>query len=521
MVCKRLLESLKVPFTQKFLKEKILTHPQFPSLLAIADTLEEYGLELAAVRWDADRLDDFPLPGIVQVSLADGTYFNTITDVSKEVVTLFDEEGKQKDLSRLDFLKIWTGVSLLTEVSDEASEPEIRQKIRDRQIFSGILIVFSFIVLLWLSSGLVAGWNYWFAISQGVTSLFYFFMKLSGMVVSGTLLWYDQDRKNPALQKFCSGGKKVDCNEALDSKAFQLLDGRVSPSLFAFAYFLAGMGTLTSFSYSLTWLAGLSLATLPVVVYSFYYQFIVIKKWCRFCLLIQSVLVLEVLTVLVGAFWSGGVELQSIVFFSVLFTGVIVGGVLIKPLLGQDDKIYQAKRELGKIKSNKELFKAALSRSRRIENKTEGLGILLKGKRSKYQVIKVCNPYCGPCARVHPVLENLFDRGNIDLQILFTPGRGDEPKDKAIRHLMAIDVMGEIEYTRRALDDWYGEGKMDYGSFASRYQINGELSHLEGRLEEMSDWCEKERITHTPTLFINGYELPSEYGVEDLKYLLD
>ncbi|WP_439487354.1 hypothetical protein [Algoriphagus sp.] len=48
VICKRVLEMLKVPYTQQFLKEKILTHPQYPSLLAISDTLEEYGVESMA-----------------------------------------------------------------------------------------------------------------------------------------------------------------------------------------------------------------------------------------------------------------------------------------------------------------------------------------------------------------------------------------------------------------------------------------------------------------------------------------
>jgi uncharacterized membrane protein/thiol-disulfide isomerase/thioredoxin len=521
MVCRRLLESLRVPFTQKFLKEKILTHPQYPSLLAITDTLEEYGLDLAAVKLGADRLDDFPLPGIVQVNLAGGSHFNTVTAVSEDRVSLFDEKGEKKVLSRLDFLKIWTGVSLLAEVGKDFPEPEIRQKNRDWQIFKGILLVFAVASLLRLGLSLVAGWNYWPDQSDSVIFLLYFLVKLTGLVVAGALLWYQNDRGNPTLQKFCSGGKRADCNEVLDSRAFQLLEGRINPSLIAFAYFLAGIGTLVDLPSSITWLAGLSLATLPVVGYSFYYQARVIKKWCKFCLLIQGVLVLEVLTVLGGTFGSSRLELQSIVFFMLLFTGVIIGGALIKPLLGQEDKIYQTKRDLAKLKSNKELFEAALFRSRRIVNKTEGLGILLKGKISKYQVIKVCNPYCGPCARVHPVLENLFDRGNIDLQILFTPGTGDDVKNKAIRHLIAIDGKGDHEYTRIALDDWYNDGKKNYKAFASRYPMNGELSQQERKLEAMRGWCEKEKITHTPTLFVNGYELPSEYGVEDLKYLLD
>lgn len=294
IICKRLLESLKVPFTGKFLKEKILTHPQYPSLLSLSDTLEECGVESVAAKLGPERLDDFPLPGIVQVSLANGTFFNVITAVSENMVSVFDEKGKQKDISRLDFLKMWTGVCLLVETKENATEPEIGQKTRDQRIIRGLVVLGVVSFLLGLGLGLVENG------SSGLF-LFYFLLKLLGLSISGVLLWYQQDKENPTLQKFCSGGKSVDCNSVLDSKAFQLLDGRINPSMLASAYFFAGLGLLVSSAlFSMPFLAWLSMTTIPVVIYSFYYQGMVIKKWCRFCLLIQGVLVLEALAVLGG-----------------------------------------------------------------------------------------------------------------------------------------------------------------------------------------------------------------------------
>lgn len=125
---KRLLGALDIPFTQEFLKEKVLTHPQCPSLLSISDTVEEYGVESMAVKLGPDRLGDFPAPGIVQVSLANGTFFNVVTAVSENSVSVFDEKGRQKDIPRLDFLRRWTGVGLLVEAREGAGEPGIGQK---------------------------------------------------------------------------------------------------------------------------------------------------------------------------------------------------------------------------------------------------------------------------------------------------------------------------------------------------------------------------------------------------------
>jgi hypothetical protein len=519
---KRLLESLRIPFTLKFLKEKILTHPHYPSLLSIADTLEEYGLESLSVKLGPNKLDDIPLPCIVQVSLSNGSFFFILTEVSEDRIKFFNEKGESRELPRLDFLKIWTGIGLIVEGEEGAAEPGIIQKIHDQRILTGLLTVFAFGLLVWLVFGLVTGWNHWLTESNSGPFLIYFSLKLIGLSVSGILLWYQQDRSNSTLQKFCSGGKRVDCDEVLNSKAFQLLEGRVNPGIMSFSYFFAGLGLLISYPLSsVVFLSWLSLVTIPVVLYSLYYQAMVLRKWCRFCLVIQGVLAFEVAVLVWGGFWTGEIAMSGVSLFLFLFAGMILGGVLIKPMLGQQEEIYEAKRNLAKLKSNKDLFEAALSRSRKIKNEPDGIGILMKGVKPKYKVIKICNPYCDPCSRVHPVLESLFEKGNIDLQILFTPGGGDEQKEKTIRHLLALDGRGNTEYTRQALDEWYDAEKKEYGVFAAKYPMNGELELQHEKMRAMQDWCEKEHISHTPTLFINGYELPDNYKAEDLKYILN
>ncbi|MFC3416896.1 DsbA family protein [Algoriphagus hitonicola] len=200
--------------------------------------------------------------------------------------------------------------------------------------------------------------------------------------------------------------------------------------------------------------------------------------------------------------------------------GIYLTWISLKPYLTAQKDLYATKSKLAKVMSNKELFDYFLANSREITSSPEGLGVFLKGTKAKYHVLKVCNPYCGPCARTHPLLEQLYETGNIDLQIVFIPGGGDEVRIKTIRHLLGIASQGDLEKTRQALDDWYSQDKKDYEAFATNYPLNGELTKQESNIKAMQDWAEKEQITHTPTIFINGYELPSTYAVDDLKYVL-
>lgn len=41
---KKILELLKIRFTNKYLKEEILSHPHLPSLLTLSDVMEKYNI---------------------------------------------------------------------------------------------------------------------------------------------------------------------------------------------------------------------------------------------------------------------------------------------------------------------------------------------------------------------------------------------------------------------------------------------------------------------------------------------
>ena len=49
---------------------------------------------------------------------------------------------------------------------------------------------------------------------------------------------------------------------------------------------------------------------------------------------------------------------------------------------------------------------------------------------------------------------------------------------------------------------------------------NGELLQQNNKIENMDKWCKATGISFTPTIFINGYQLPDAYSIEDLQYFL-
>lgn len=105
--------------------------------------------------------------------------------------------------------------------------------------------------------------------------------------------------------------------------------------------------------------------------------------------------------------------------------------------------------------------------------------------------------------------------------IFTTPNKPEQPAYKPVSHLLAIAAQNNGDkIITQALDDWYLDEKKEYEAFAKKYPLNGELKKQGDKMEVMDKWCTHMDIHATPTFFINGYQLPDAYSIEDLKYFL-
>jgi len=518
----KLLELLRIKRTNSFLKDSLFSHPDYPSLLSISDTLTKYDIDNMAVKIAPEKLKEIPFPCMVQIHKEGVNLFYILKSYKEEEVSFYDEFNQLKTLKTVEFLENWTGVCLLVEKKASSKEPGINEKlIKKKLILTSSVIILSMVLL----SAIVDFSALYLSVSFTVFSsrLVYLLLSLSGMVTGLFLLWYELDKQNPALQSFCSNGKKVNCDYVLNSKYAGILSGTLQVSILVFAYFFANAtlfirNSFTSETFMLLKLLGI--LSIPAIIYSFYIQAFVLKKWCRFCMLVQLILLIQSLFSFNQEISYQEITLKDVSLFAVFFLVPIALWLFIKPLVDIKKTTNLYRRSFQKMKNNKIVFESILSKSKKITTDPAGLGILLKNEKSKYHVIKVCNPYCGPCAKAHPILEELCHKGLIDLQMIFT-ARADESdvKFKPVNHLLAIDNADSLK-TPEALSDWYMADKKDYQSFAGKYPMNGELQEQVEKIQKMRNWCDSERIAHTPTIFINGYELTQDYTISDLKEVL-
>jgi protein-disulfide isomerase len=191
-----------------------------------------------------------------------------------------------------------------------------------------------------------------------------------------------------------------------------------------------------------------------------------------------------------------------------------------KPFVAGYYQHRKMKYEFARLRQNPAVIEAILQQQKPLERLPNDMGIQLGNRKARNSIVTVSNPYCPPCAKTHLELDELLEHGDVKAQLLFTAT--PDPSDKKappVEHLLAIAEEGNEQLTRQALDDWYESEKKDYTDFAEKYRRNGEVKKQEPKVRTMAEWCKTENIKHTPTIYVNGRELPPQFNLSDLKYM--
>ena len=111
--------------------------------------------------------------------------------------------------------------------------------------------------------------------------------------------------------------------------------------------------------------------------------------------------------------------------------------------------------------------------------------------------------------------------GPIGCEVLLVSTLQDEDiRQYPVKHFLAIHKFKDEETSMSVLSDWYLSEEKAYESLCRKYPLNGELNGHDKHVEEMLNWCNTQGIVHTPSVFIDGYELPSQYSLKDFKALI-
>lgn len=510
------LTRLSIRLPVEYLKQKCLSHPLYPSLLSFTETLDDLGVENAALVIEKGRFSEMPFPLLIHLPSGGGKFL------------LIDNR---------DFFKVnpeifndWNGTVLvaekplngLNEECEEVSQKHVNS-LRASKMAISILCLLSLISLVNDYSN---------------TKLILYSTAILGVFTSFLIIRKEFGRIDAVTQQLCGITKSTDCSTVLQAKFSVLRIGvkwsDLSMIYFFFLWFSLTLESFANSSYAiLPILLVFNFLALPITIVSIYYQWIVIRKWCSLCLLvitllwIQSAVSFQFVNELqtVSFHWK---PFAFIVFLFVTFSSLWL--MLIRPLLQAKKNLIDRTIALLRFKRSPDLLHSALHAQDRIGYVTLKNDLQLGEPDASLQIVAVLSPYCVPCSNAFKKLHELLRRfhGELGITIRFAITSLDT-KDKvteAAQYIMqsliskTSRLSGETKrmYYIETLENWYKY--MDLDKFKSKYRLATDIDVAED-LSLHERWVKASRVAVTPTVFVNGYKMPEPYATMDLPLLAD
>jgi hypothetical protein len=500
-----LLRELSVPVTDATIRDSLLSHPNYPSLLCVSDSLEQWGLDTMALDIAPSGLSHLPCPFLAHCPTVGDDPYWIVKSAGDDGLVCMDSRRRIRPVAFQDFCGVWDGKVLVMEkraVYGEADYPVRRRAERwgRMRIVLGVLVLLLPMVAalrVYVREGGDGG--YFSALLAG---------NILGVVLVLLLQGYEYGWAGAGLKRWCSLNGKMSCAAVLQSRGARLWKD-VSWGDLGLVYFAGSLayGWLVAYGgLSPEPLVLCNYLSVGYVVFSLLYQGLVVRKWCFLCLLVQGVLVGEGLAALVTGQPAGLADGMSFVFVQAIAG---VSWILLKPLWVRSMEAVVLRRGLTRLKRNELVFRGLLGSEDALKSDPGGVGLVIGDGQAERSLVLVSNPYCAPCGKMHQKLERLLEKDRRwKVRIIFSIAGQDEDAVGAVRSFFhAADTGGEAGL-RRALHDWYGEMKK-----------GAEGIGTDKRIAEMADWCRKEEIRYTPAVFVDGRRLPEPYDIGDLQFL--
>jgi len=507
------LELLKVKHVKKSSTRYFNEHPHKYDLFGLSKMLSDYGIENAGTRIDDKEQDLFniELPFIAHI----GSDFVLVYEVdSNKVHYLWN--GKKISVPVSQFIQAWSGIILLAETTPCSIEPDYKehQKKGLLDFFQKAALITAFfltLVIVYISHSLFN--------SLGITSLL--IINLIGIYIGYLLVLKQLHVHSQYADKICTLFSKSDCNNVLESEAAKLW-GVFGWSEIGLGYFTANIFILLFLPHLILYLVLVNVVVLPYTAWSIWYQKVKAKQWCPLCLIVQ--ILLWFIFILNGVF--GYLQLpefcvQDILIIGCIYAIPIFTFNLLIPKLSKGNQVEQLRQEINGIKANEDVFKTLLNQQPYYKATKSDSQILFGNPDAGMMITILTNPFCNPCTKMHKRVEEFLEtvHGKVCVQYIFS---SFEPSlDFANRHLIAVYLEKKEEQMKQIYNDWFEKGKLLEEIFFKDLHLNMENPKIETEFKKHEAWKAITQLRATPTILVNGYQLPENYKIEDLIYFTE
>ncbi|XZC77757.1 vitamin K epoxide reductase family protein [Tenacibaculum sp. ZS6-P6] len=515
MIVQKLLSLNGIVYDKKELAFQIQSHPSYPSLHAITGVLDHFNIEniAAEVPTDSQTLQQLPDSFIAQISTDKGDDLVTVKKDSKKSIYIITsgEDNKEKKLTEGEFLTQFTGIIVAVEKTDNITTSREESNVKNF-VLIGLLSAAILFLLINENNSLV---NYAYSL-----------LAIFGVITSYSILKQELGESTAIGNAFCSGtDEKKDCDAVLNSKGAEIIKNHKLSDL-SIVYFSSVL--IASFLLkNLNPLLLIGLISLPITIYSIYYQYKVVKSWCLLCLTIVAILWLQAALIFVHkdpSFIISNLKLTDITITIISFIGIYLTWSFIKPMAKELSTLQKEKIDFVKFKRNFNLFNSLLVKSpslnTNINNHNE---IVFGNKNAALEIVTVTNPFCGHCKGVHEIVDEILKKYNDSAKVII---RFNVPVDdnesagvKVTSTLIELYNLGQIEDCKIALDEIYSG--TDHKKWLEKWNKESQTTNPIEVLKAEKEWCVENGINFTPEILINGKSFPKEYNRTDLIFFIE
>jgi len=493
-------------------KEALKSHPDYPSFKSICDTLNEWKIENYPLRYEVNELEDLQAPYIVHFSRGGGM-IGFVTETGKEQVTYYTSYNEKRKTGRKEFLESCSGAVILLNPDERSGEKDYPAKIRNELINKSILpltltAALIFIIYLFYNN-FAAGENTY---SKVILPLV--FTKIAGIVLSVLLILHEFEVHLSVTDKLCHLNKATNCNTVLNDKASKVF-GWFGWADVGFVYFTGSFLFLLQSheGEGLSLMAILAALSVPYPLFSIYYQGVVLKKWCPMCLGVQLILITE-FVLLMPQFSQLSFSLDSVtrLVLSLLVIALVYTLFILFRREQMSSEMHYYKY-LG-FKKNPDILRMLLMNQPHYEIPLSESSLIFGKRDASIRITAFLSLHCSHCARAfEKILSMLNENEDILVNLLLVTS-----DNKMLATLFNNNRQGRELESIKLLEQWfnadpYSRTKITEGLCIPEVDdISAEINKENGRLFKECN------VMGTPTFFINGYKLPAQYEIDDLRY---
>ena len=499
-------------YLSDYLYEKLKIHPAFPSFSSIHSILKEVCIDSIGIKTTSDTLlRDIPLPTVVHLNSNKQDVLAIVEKVINNDVYLRLGHKKVK-MDKSTFDDSFTGEVLLIDYESACFDISLK----DIRKFSLSILskrLLPFVILI----GVL--FQYFFSSDRSISADLYLLTSLVGLYISISLFSHQLGVNNTLFESLCNQRNTfINCNKVLSSRASDLW-GVLTLSeggLIYFSTLIIGIVVIGYPSLSAS-VNILSFMSLPFTLFFILYQWIVLKKWCLLCMIVQAILIIQFSIALFG-FHYEPMLLNHIIHLFLLGWICFLTVLVIKPYVEKSILYDRLNLSLTKIKHSPIIRYNTILKERMDLSKI--ITISLFSSSSKITIAYVFFPTCTPCiVKLNKLIAYIKKNNDINLQLIFHTYSGMASKDLDI----ITNMLFSYHTSRDSFVQEFEQYVVDFSNQKNTHFIHEtpQNTFVKEIMSNHAQWCNDNNIHVTPTIFINGFYMPYFYEIEDLKFFIE